>query len=43
MNALEVVLLVTTLFVLRFALPLALTVAVCCGLNRIQARWNSAV
>ncbi len=42
MNALEVVLLVTALFVLRFALPLALTVAICCGLNRIQARWSGA-
>lgn len=43
MNAFEVVLLVTALFVLRFALPLALTVAICCGLNRIQARWSGAV
>lgn len=42
MNAFEVGLFVTALFVLRFALPVALTLAVCCGLNRLQARWSGA-
>jgi hypothetical protein len=42
MNGLEAVLFVTALLVLRLALPLALTLAVCCGLNRIQDRWSTA-
>lgn len=41
MTGLEAVLIVLTLFVLRFALPLALAYGVCCGLNRLQAHWDA--
>jgi hypothetical protein len=41
MNGLEAVLIIVVLFVLRFALPLALAYGVCCGLNRLQARLDA--
>lgn len=35
----EAVLIVLALFLLRLALPLALTVLFCSAMNRIQNRW----
>lgn len=43
MNGLEAVLIVTALFVLRFAFPLALAYGVCCGMNALQARWSAEI
>ena len=39
MYASEAVLLILGLFLLRLALPLALTVLFCSAMNRIQDRW----
>lgn len=39
MNSLEAVLVVVSLFAVRFAVPLALTVGVAAGMNRLLERW----